>query len=102
MSVALAVFTRGFVVIPAANATGAVNTSALAAPASMRASVEPKLVWPIVPVTVPQLDVPFATHVAFAASATPAGSGSVTVTLNASVTPVFATVTVYVAVPPGV
>jgi hypothetical protein len=51
---------------------------------------------------VPQLDVPLATQVAFAESATPPGTVSATVTLSASESPVFATVTVYVAVPPGV
>ena len=88
--------------MPAANATGTVNTSVFAPPASTRAAVAPKLVWPVVPVTVPQLDVPLATQVAFAESVTPAGTASATVTLSASDSPVFATVTVYVAVPPGV
>ncbi len=101
-SVALAVLMSGFVVMPAAKPTGAVNTIVLPAPASTRADVAPKLACPVVPVTVPQLDVPFATHVAFAASVTPAGSGSVTVTFCASDSPVLDTVTVYVAVPPGV
>ena len=94
MSVALAVLISGFVVIDDANATGTVNTSEFAAPALTRAAVVPKLVWPDVPVTVPQLDVPLATQVAFAESVTPAGSGSVTVTLSASERPVLATVTV--------
>src|SRR5512132_1953567 len=92
----------GVVVSPAANATGTVNTIALAGPALMRAFVVPKLVCPVVPVTAPQFDVPLATQIAFAFSVTPAGSGSVTITLTASDKPVLVTVTVYVAVPPGV
>ena len=92
-SVTVAVLTSGFVLIAAENATGTVNTSAFAPPASTRAAVAPKLVWPVVPVTVPQLDVPPARQVAFADSVTPAGSGSATVTFSASLWPVFATVT---------
>ena len=56
----------------------------------------------MVPVTVPQVAVPAATQVAFAFSVTPAGNGSVTVTLVAFDGPAFVTTTVYVAVPPGV
>ena len=101
-SVALAELTSGSVVRPDANATGTVKTSELAPPASMRAAVAPKLVCPVVPVTVPQRDDPLATQLALAPSVTPAGSASVTFTLSASERPVFTTVTVYVAVPPGV
>ena len=54
----------------------------------------PKLVWPVVPVTVPQFDVPLATHVALALRVTPAGSGSDTVMLFAFDGPVFVTTTV--------
>ncbi len=93
-SVAVAVLTSGFVDMPDANATGAVNTSALPAPTLMRAAVAPKLVCPVVPVIVPQLDVPFARQTAFALRVTPAGNGSATVTFCASDTPVFCTVTV--------
>ena len=93
-SFAVAVLTSGLALRPDANATGAVNTSALPAPTSMRAPVVPKLVCPAVPVTAPQLDVPPATHVALAVSVTPAGSGSAMVTLSASDTPVLVTVTV--------
>ena len=92
-SVATAVLTSGFVDIPGANATGTVKTIVFAPPASTRALVAPKLVCPVVPVTVPQLDVPFAMHVALAVSVTPGGSASVTVTSSASVVPVLATVT---------
>ena len=80
--------------MPGANVTGTVKTSVFAPPASTRAAVAPKLVWPVVPVTVPQLDEPLATQVALAARVTPAGSASVTFTLSASDRPVFATVTV--------
>ena len=86
--------TSGFVLMPGANATGTVKTSALPAPASTRAAVAPKLVCPVVPVTVPQLDEPFARQTTFAPRVTPAGNGSVTVTLSALETPVFCTVTV--------
>jgi hypothetical protein len=65
-SLIVTVLTSGFAVRLAANVTGAVKTSALARPASTRAAVVPKLVWPAAPVTTPQLDVPLATHVAFA------------------------------------
>jgi hypothetical protein len=102
MSVAVAVLMSGVVVMPAAKATGTVNTIALAAPASMRAVVAPKLVCPVVPVTVPQFATPAATHVALADSVTPAGNGSETVTLFAFDGPALVTVTVYVAAPPGV
>ena len=92
-SVAVAVFTRGFVVMPAANPTGMVKTSAFVPPASTRAPVVPKVVCPMEPVITPQLDVPPAVHVAFAESATPTGSASATVTFSASVTPELAIVT---------
>ena len=93
-SVAVAVLSSGSVVIAAANATGAVNTSELPAPAAICAPVAPKLVWPARPVTVPQLALPFATQVAFAVSVTPAGNASLTVTLVASDRPPCVTVTV--------
>jgi len=101
-SVAVAVFTRGDVVILDAKATGTVNVSALPPPALTRAPDVPKLVPPAAPVTAPHSDVPEATQVALAESVTPAGSGSVTVTLVASVRPPLLTTTTYVAVPPGV
>ena len=101
-SVAVAVLISGFSVIPDANATGAVNTTALPTPALTRAEVAPKLVWPELPVTVPQVDEPLAKQVALADSVTPGGNTSDTVTSSASVRPVFVTVTVYVAAPPGV
>ena len=92
-SVATAVFSNGSVVMPGAKATGTMNTIVLAPPAFTRAPVVPKLVCPVVPVSAPQLDVPFATQVAAAVSVSPAGSASVTVTANASVGPLFTTVT---------
>ena len=42
-SVAVTVFTSGLVVMPAANATGAVKVSVLPAPAAMVAPLVPKL-----------------------------------------------------------
>ncbi len=93
-SVALAVLTSGLANMPDANATGIVKTIVFAPPASTRALVVPKLVCPVVPVTVPQLDVPFAAHVAFAASVRPGGNASLTVTSSASEMPVFSMVTV--------
>ena len=101
-SVAVAVLTSGFVVSEDANATGTVKVSALPAPAATVAPVVPKLACPVVPVTVPQFDVPLATQTALAPRVTPAGSGSVTVTLAAFDGPALVTTTVYVAVPPGV
>ncbi len=101
-SVAVAVLTSGSVVIADANPTGTVNTRLSPPPAPMLAPVVPKLVCPVVPVTVPQFAVPLAAHVAFAVSVNPAGSASVTVTLLAFDGPPLVTVTVYVAVPPGV
>ena len=80
--------------IPEANATGAVNVSLFAAPAGIVAPVVPNDVCPVVPVTVPQVAVPLATQTAFALSVTPAGSGSDTVTLFAFDGPAFVTVTV--------
>ena len=62
VSTAVAVLISGFVVRPAANATGTVNTRVFAPPASTRAFSAPKLVCPVVPLTVPQVDVPFAVH----------------------------------------
>ena len=64
----------------------------LAPPGTRWAPVVPSVVCPVVPVTVPQLDVPFALHVALAASVTPGGSASATVTSMASEVPVFCTV----------
>ena len=93
-SVAVAVFTSGFVVMPAANFTGTVKISELAAPAAIVAFVVPKLVCPVVPVTVPQVAAPTAAHVAFAFRVTPAGNGSETVTLAAFDGPALVTVTV--------
>src|SRR5262249_32298484 len=101
-SVAVTWLTSGFAFRLAANATGAVKTSALAGPASTRAPVAPKLAWPVAPVTTPQLDVPLATHVAFAVSVTPGGNGSMTVTPGARDGPRVAPVAVWVGVPPGV
>ena len=101
-SVAVAELMIGSATMLAANATGTVKTSLLAAPAPIDALVVPKLVCPVVPVTVPQLAVPLATQVAFALSVTPAGNASVTVTFVALDGPPLVTVIVYVAVPPGV
>ena len=74
-SVAVAVLTSGSVAIPAANATGIVKTMVFAPPATITAAVVPKLVCPVVPVTVPQLDVPLATQSALAVSVRPTGRG---------------------------
>ena len=81
-------------VIAAENATGAENTSVFPAPAAICAPVAPKLVCPVSPVTVPQLALPIALHVALAVSVTPAGNVSLTVTLVASDNPPCVTVTV--------
>ena len=101
-SVAVAVLTRGFVVMPAEYATGAVKVMELPPPAPIEAPVVPKLVCPALPVTVPQSAVPAGTHSGVAVSVTSAGSGSVTVTESAAEMPVLVTTTVYVPVPPGV
>ena len=93
--VAVAVLMIGSATMPAAKATGTVNTSLLATPpGAMLAPVVPKAVWPIVPVTVPQLAVPVGTHVALAERVVPAGSASVRVTLVALDGPPLVTVTV--------
>ena len=78
------------------------NTSLSAAAAPSVALVVPKLVWPVVPVTVPHVATPLATQEAFAVNVTPAGSESVSVRFVATEGPPLVTVTVYVAVPPGV
>ena len=101
-SVAVAVLTSGFVDMPEANATGTVNTILLAPPAPMVAPVVPNVDCPVVPVTAPQVAAPVGTHVAFALRVTPPGNGSETVTLLALEGPALVTVTVYVAIPPGV
>ena len=102
-SLAVAVLTRGFVVMPAEYATGAVKVRELPPPALIEAPVAPKLVCPALPVTVPQLAVPAGTHSGVAVSVTPAGSGSLTVTESAADgPPLVTTTTVYVPVPPGV
>ena len=80
--------------MPDANFTGTLNVSELPAPAAIVAPVVPKLACPVVPVTVPQVAVPVGKHVAFALRVTPAGSGSLTVTLPAFDGPVFVTTTV--------
>ena len=70
---AVAVLISGFVVIDGRQCDRDREHQRIGAPALMRAPVVPKLVWPVVPVTVPQLDVPFATQVALADSVMPAG-----------------------------
>ena len=70
------------------------KTILLAAPAAIVAPVVPKLVWPVVPVTAPQVAAPVGAHVALPPSVTPAGSGSATVTLLAFDGPALVTVTV--------
>ncbi len=92
-SVAVAVLTSGLAVVPAAMATGTVKTSESPAPAPSVAPVVPKLVWPMLPVTVPHVATPLPVHVTAAVSVSPAGNASVTVTLAASLGPVFVTVT---------
>ena len=63
-------------------------------PAPSLATVVPKLIPPILPVTRPQLALPFAVQETLAVSVRPGGSRSVTVTSAASLTPVSVTVTV--------
>ena len=101
-SVAVAVLTSGLVTMPAANDTGTVKVRLLPAPAAIVAPVVPKVVCPVVPVTVPQFAVPLAKQVAFALRFTPAGNGSESVTLFAFDGPALVTITLYVAMPPGV
>ena len=101
-SVAVTVLTSGFVSMPDANDTGALNVRLLPAPAAIVAPVVPKLVCPVEPVTTPHVAAPLDTHVALALSVTPAGKGSETVTLLALDGPALVTTTVYVAAPPGV
>ena len=91
-SVAVAVLTSGLADMLGANATGAVKTSALPAPAAMAPPVVPRVAWPAVPVTVPHSATPVAAHVADAVSVTPGGSASLSVMLSASDRPVFVTV----------
>ena len=91
---AVAVLSSGSVDRPAAKATGAVNTSELPTPAAICAPVAPNAFWPVVPVTAPQLAAPMAAQVALAVRVTPAGSGSLMVTLVASDTPPCVRVTV--------
>src|SRR6266508_1224452 len=59
-------------------------------------------VWPDAPVTLPQFAAPIAAQPTGAVSVTPGGRVSVTVTSAASLGPALVTVTVYVAMPPGV
>src|SRR5215471_1313053 len=101
-SVTVTVFTSGSVTSDDAKATGAVNVSALPAPAASVAAVVPNVVCPVRPVTVPHVAVPVATQVAFAVKVTPGGSGSFSARLSASVGPAFVTVMMYVPVLPGV
>ena len=93
-SVAVAELTIVAATMPGAKATGTVKTSLLTPPAPMVAPVVPRLVWPVVPVTVPQVDAPLGTQTAFALSVTPAGSASVSVTFVALDGPPFVTVIV--------
>jgi hypothetical protein len=85
-----------------ANVTGAASTSALPLPGATRAPTTPKLVWPAAPLTVPHSDVPLAVQLTEPDSTTSAGSGSLTVTLFASLMPPLTTVMVYVPPRPGV
>ena len=100
--VAVAVLISGLLVKLGANTTGAVNMSEFAAPAAIETPVVPRLVWPAVPVTVPQFAVPAATQETLAVSVTPGGNASETIVFEASDGPAFVTTIVYVAVPPGV
>ncbi len=93
-STTVTVFTSGSVARFAANDTGTRNVSEFAFPAASCAPVAPKLVWPAVPETVPQLALPVAVHVTLPLSATPAGSASLIVMSAASETPALRTVIV--------
>jgi hypothetical protein len=77
-SVAVTVFTSGFVVRLDANATGTVNVSPFAAPPAIVAFVALKLDWPAPPATVPHVAVPAGVQVTLPDSVTPAGSVSLT------------------------
>src|SRR5437764_261754 len=90
-SVTVTVLVSALLVRLDANATDAVNVSELPAPAPMDAPLVPKLVCPVVPVTVPQAAVPAATQLALALSVTPDGRGSDTVVLVASDGPALVT-----------
>jgi hypothetical protein len=93
-SFAETVLTSGFVVRLDANATGTVNVSWFEAPVGIVAFVAEKLVWPVLPVTVPQVAVPAGVQVTVPASVALAGSVSLTLTCVAFAGPVFFTVTV--------
>ena len=101
-SVAVTVLISGLATIAAANVTGTVNVSALPPPCAIVAPLAPTLASPVAPTSVPHDAMPVATQVASAASVAPVGSASATETFKASDAPVFATVIVYVALPPGV
>ena len=92
-SLAVAVLRSGLSARLAANATGTVKVSRLAAPALMRAPTAEKLACGALPVTVPQLALPAATQVTVPLSVTPSGSESLTEILSASDTPLLAMVT---------
>ena len=78
--VALTVLANGSAVKSEAKSTAIVNVTALPAPAATLTPVAPKFDPPTTPLSVPQLAVPVATHVGVAASVTPLGNGSLTVT----------------------
>ena len=101
-SLAVAEFTRGSSARSDAKATGTLNTNELPAPAAIVAPLALKLACPLAPVTVPHVELPLAVQRTLPLKLTPAGSASSTETSNASLEPVLATVTVYVAAPPGV
>lgn len=100
--VALTALTSGSAVRLEANARGAVSVIELPAPAPIVAPVAPKVVWPVVPVTVPHVATPAGTPVTFAVSVTPDSKKSDTVVFVAFDGPLFVTMIVYVAVPPGI
>jgi len=66
------------------------------------APVAEKLVCPALPVTTPHVAAPAGAQLTLPASVTPEGNASLMFTCVAAAGPVFLTVTVYVAVPPGV
>jgi hypothetical protein len=94
--------TSGSVASDAAKATGSINVRVLPAPAATKAPVTEKVDCPAAPLSVPQLALPLATHVAAALSVTSGGSVSLTETSRASVGPPLAITIVYVPLPPGV
>ena len=101
-SLTLTELTNGLAFSAGENATLTLYAKLLPAPAPTLAPVAENVPLPELPLMVPHVALPVATHVGTPVNVTPLGRLSVTLTPLESDRPVLPTCTTYVAVPPGV